>query len=310
MKTLTEFFGRNLKFIEEQMAMIQLDAKSAAEEVLKIEGKTEEEIQTALPEAIKTAVATKITELTKLEGEKIDWLFAALDMVKGKKGSIKRVLVMSAGEGEKVPAGLKEVDGKYFSVELFPEAARPGAKMETSRDERGGRRDGKKGGRDGKGRGGPGGRGGDDRRPRRPEGAPAAEAGTSTFVIKTTGVGPTGEISLGGRPPRKPRGEPRGERKPRREATPRAPLTEEQIAERDAKRAERDAARAAKNAEFLAKREAAASLEPQYDGKTNRIKARPPGSAPLAADTASAPVSDQASVTAEQTSSEENSKQA
>ena len=291
MKTLTEFFGRNLKSLEEQLATIQSGAKSAAEEALKTEGKTEEEIQAALPEAIKTAVATKITELTKMEGEKIDWLFSALDMVKGKKGSIKRVLVMSAAEGEKIPAGLKEVSGKYFSIEFFPEAARPGTKVETSRDERGGRRGGK------------GGRDGGDRRPRRPEGAPA-EGGGSSFVIKTSGVGPTGEI--GGRPPRKPK----GERKPRREATPRAPLTEEQKAEREAKRAERDAARAAKNAEFLAKREAAAAAEPQYDGKTNRIKARPAGSAPLAANTASVPASDQASVSAEQPSSEENSNQA
>ncbi len=284
MKTLTEFFGRNLKTLEEQMATIQSEAKTAAEEALKTEGKTEEEIQAALPEAIKAAVGTKITELTKMEGDKISWLLSALEMVKGKKGSIKRVLVMSASEGEKIPSDLKEIDGKYFSVEFFPEAARPGAKMDSSRDDRGGR-DGKgrggkggKGGRDGKGRGGRGGRDGDDRRPRRSEGAPA-EGGGSGFVIKTSGVGPTGEI--GGRPPR----QPRGERKPRREKTPRSPLTEEQKAELAAKRAERDAARAAKNAEFQAKREAAAALEPQYDGKTNRIKPRPPGSAPVVAPT-------------------------
>jgi hypothetical protein len=291
MKTLTEFFGRNLKSLEEQMATIQSGAQTAAEEALKAEGKTEEEIQAALPEAIKGVVAAKITELTKMEGDKISWALSALEMVKGKRGSIKRVLVMSAGEGEKIPAGLKEIDGKYFSVEFFPEAGRPGASMAPSRGERGGR-DGKgrggkggKGGRDGKGRG-------DDRRPRRPEGAPA-EGGGSGFVIKTSGVGPTGEI--GGRPARPPRGEPRGERKPRREATPRAPLTEEQKAEMAAKRAERDAARAAKNAEFLAKREAAAAAEPQYDGKTNRIKPRPAGSAPLTTAPVEQPASEESS---------------
>jgi hypothetical protein len=151
MKTLSEFFGKSLRSLEEQLPKIREEAAQTAqagEEALKTEGKSEEEIKAATAEATQTAINAKLEELTKYQGDKITWLKNALSLIEGKRGNLKRVIVMEAAEGEKSTREARLVDGKYFAVEFYQEAARPAAPEHS----RGGRFGDKRGG--GKGRGG------------------------------------------------------------------------------------------------------------------------------------------------------------
>lgn len=205
MKTITEFFGMSLKTIAEKVPGITAEATTTATEALKAEGKSEEEMAAALPEAIKAAVAAKFAE-QKLEGDKLAMCLAAIEVAKGVRGNLKRIVVMTGAEGEKAPAGAKEIDGKFYVAELFPEAARAAPK-----DDRGdrfggkGKRDGKggKGGRDGKGRGD------GERAPRgdRPERAQTPSNGV-VIAVKAGGAGVApGHVAVpqGDRPARAPR---------------------------------------------------------------------------------------------------------
>ena len=122
MKTLTEFFGKNLRSIEEQMTKLTEESFTSASTALAAEGKSAEELAAALPEAAKAALNAKLGELTKLEGEKLGWFLNALNLVKGNRGNLKRVIVMQANEGEKAPSDAKEIDGKHYTIEFFAEA--------------------------------------------------------------------------------------------------------------------------------------------------------------------------------------------
>lgn len=140
MKTITEFNGFDL----------QATAKKAQE--FTASGKTPEETQAA------------IGELKKIEGDKLKLYLQALDLSKAKSQGLKRIVVLTAAEAEKVPSGLQKVDDHYFLLEYFPEP--PGS-------QKGGRFPGKRG--DKKGRGGKRGRGRrGDRGPRR-DGAPGEQ---------------------------------------------------------------------------------------------------------------------------------------
>jgi len=194
MKTLTEFVAVTLRTA----------AKTRAE--LTSGGKTIEELPPAMGEAL------------KLEGDKLNFMMNALEVVGDRSDDLKRVIVFTLVEGEKAPTHAKQMGEHYYLVEYYPSlhAKKPRA---DSRDERGGGRDGK-----GKGRGDKrGGKPGGDR----PEQSAAGGPG-------------------GGRPPRAPRpprfpaattnpdgtvtvnvsamdGTPgSGERRPRRERAPRA----------------------------------------------------------------------------------------
>jgi hypothetical protein len=230
MKTITEFFGKSLKTIEEKLPTITKEATATATETLKAEGKSEEEMTAALPEAIKAAVAAKLLETDKLEGDKLAMCLAAIEVAKSARGSLKRVLVMTAAEGEKAPAGAKEVDGKYYLAEVFPEAGRPAAPDarddrfggKGKRDGKGGR-GGKGGGRDGKPGGGrDGGRGGADRGERsaggRPERAERPQAPSNGVVIGVKAGGAAGAAAPGHVPV------PKGDRPARAPKAPRAPV--------------------------------------------------------------------------------------
>jgi hypothetical protein len=162
MKTLSDFFGKNLRAFEEQMPKITQEATQAAqaaaqatEEALKAEGKTEEEIKAALAEAVQAAINAKLSELTKYEGDKLTWFKNALSLVQGKRGNLKRVVVMEAAEGEKSTQDARLVDGKYFAVEFYEEPSRAA----PPQDSRGGKFGDKRGGRKGRGGGDRGGRG-------------------------------------------------------------------------------------------------------------------------------------------------------
>ncbi len=203
MKTLTEFSATTLKTLQTQW-----DETAQS-------GKTPEELPAAFGET------------TKLEGDKLTWAQAALEMVKTARGAVKRILVMSAAEGEKAPAGAVQKGDHWFSIEYFPEAFRKSA---PAADRDFGGRDGKRGGKGGRGRDGKGGgrggeRGGErgaprgdsrgaggDRRP------PQANVPANPRVIDMSTI-PLVEIK---KQPRAPRGE-RPARAPRPPREPRAP---------------------------------------------------------------------------------------
>lgn len=126
MKTITEFDGFFLKRV--------IDKHTA----LSAESKTPEEIQAAIGEEFKA------------EGDKLKFLMIAVEFAKPKIQGLKRVLVSSFNEGEKVPSGFSEKEGQYFSLEHFPLPPKPARPMrEGGRNDRGGKRDRKKDGKRG-----------------------------------------------------------------------------------------------------------------------------------------------------------------
>lgn len=103
---------------------------------LAAEGKTAEEIQQSLGEAF------------KLEGDKLAYFMNALGVAEQNAENLKRVLIMSLSEGERVPAKATKIDELFFVPEFHVDAKRASPKKD---DRKGGR-----GGRSGKGsKGGP-----------------------------------------------------------------------------------------------------------------------------------------------------------
>ena len=186
-KTITEFDGFRIK-----------NALTTKKE-LAAAGKTPEEIAQGLGEAL------------KLEGDKLKWLLSALEVVEGREGSLKRVVVYAVEEGKTAPSGAVQKEDKHFLAEYFYVPQKQERKGREGRD--GDKRGGKRGGKRGKGRdGGRGGRG--DRRPPRGPGAgdPAQQ--------NAAGGAPGEKREKRGdrRPPRGPRPDrgpkPAGEQKP------------------------------------------------------------------------------------------------
>lgn len=127
MKSVTEFANFTLSNA--------LKTKAA----LTAEGKSPEEIQESLGTS------------HKLEGDKLKHFMASLDVAAANSENLKRVLVMSAAEGETAPAKAVKVDEHYYMPE-FHMTAKPAApaKADAKGGGKGGRRDGGKG-RDGGG---------------------------------------------------------------------------------------------------------------------------------------------------------------
>ncbi len=94
MKSITEFSQPTLqKFL-------------AAKAVLATEGKSPEEMMTAIGESM------------KLEGDKLKFIFAAGDLVAEQK-AFRRVLVASIAEGEAAPAKYTKIEDNYYLVETL-----------------------------------------------------------------------------------------------------------------------------------------------------------------------------------------------
>lgn len=94
MKSITEFSQPTLqKFL-------------AAKATLTAEGKTAEEITTAIGETF------------KMEGDKLKFIFAAADLVVEQK-AFRRVLVASIAEGEAAPAKYTKIEDNYYLVETM-----------------------------------------------------------------------------------------------------------------------------------------------------------------------------------------------
>jgi hypothetical protein len=182
MKTITEFNGFALKAAIEKKKEILAS------------GKTAEELPAALGEAL------------KIEGDKLTWLLAAVELAEAKPENLKRIVVGSLAEGEKAPHGAVEKAEKVFLTEFFY-TAQPKKQGRENNDQRGGGKgkDGKRGkkggGRGGRPGGGPGGRGenkpkeagaqndrGGRRQPRqdgeRKDGNPAQPKQRPTIVLK------------------------------------------------------------------------------------------------------------------------------
>lgn len=132
MKTLTEFATPTLKNAH------------AKKQELTAAGKTAEELPAALGEAL------------KIEGDKLTYLLAALELVGEKTHDLKRVVVSSLAEGEKAPSSAKLVGEKYYTVEHYAPINKGGPREDARGGRDKGRRDGKggKGGKRGEGRGG------------------------------------------------------------------------------------------------------------------------------------------------------------
>jgi hypothetical protein len=176
MKTLTEFPGFNLK-----------NAVKVKQELL-AGGKTAEELPPALGEAL------------KIEGDRLNFIVNAIELVEKKLEDIKRVVVYSLAEGEKAPAHSVQKGDHYFLAEYYPSLVK-----EAPRDKKPhgpGKPRGKR-----KGRGGRRGEGGKDfqkpegssqerpegenqrrRRPRFPRRAPQAANANANGAKPTTGV--------------------------------------------------------------------------------------------------------------------------
>ena len=184
MRTITEFHASTLK-----------NAIKTKEELLAA-GKTAEELPAAMGEAL------------KLEGDKLNHVLNALEVVGTKTHDLKRVVILALNENEKAPSGVQQKGEQYFAVEYFPPL--PGTQPK-GRGPRDGKRDGKRGDRKGKkGRGGRGDRG---RGPRR-----GSEGELQAGAVGTEGQQrPEGEASEGGEAKRRRRRPPRGPRPPRPE---------------------------------------------------------------------------------------------
>jgi hypothetical protein len=203
MKTLTEFSGFVLKDV--------LAKKTA----WLAEGKSDEEVQTA------------INEQLKLDETKVSFYKNAIDMTSSRLDRVKRVVVaVRATETEKVPEAFTEREGHFYLIEFFPQAGAAPALRDSNRDF----------GRDSRGRGGRGGsdrgssgRGGNDsgrgngrpsdRDSNRSDRFPSRNSETATakpaglFAARTTPIPGTEKPVRPARPPRSP--SDRAQRSPR-----------------------------------------------------------------------------------------------
>lgn len=130
MKTLTEFPSSVLK------KAAQLKAE------LTTGGKTPEEISQSMSETL------------KIEGDKLSFLMNALEVIGNKQNDLKRVVVYTLSEGEKVSGPVAQKGEHAYLAEFYPSLEKPKARAEMDHHPGGDRSRGK-GGR-GKGRGGPG----------------------------------------------------------------------------------------------------------------------------------------------------------
>jgi hypothetical protein len=134
MKTITEFAASTLK-----------NAAKTQQELLAA-NKTAEEMPQAMGEAL------------KLEGDKLNFLLSALEVVGDKANDLKRVVVLSLSEGEKAPHKALQKGENYFVAEYYlPESGKQkpveNAKSFDGKGKGRGKRGDKKEGRRGKPRG-------------------------------------------------------------------------------------------------------------------------------------------------------------
>jgi hypothetical protein len=178
MKTLTEFSAFTLRqalTLQTSLASsIQgektADLSATLTNQMKEAGKTDEEIQAALPEALAQAVkeagaaafAEAVAKTFKIEGDKLPLFLAALEGARSKPReleNLKRIVVYRLDEGEKPSGKVQLKEGHGFLSEYFPPLHKGGKGKPQpergAREERGARgaREGRGEKRRGKGRG-------------------------------------------------------------------------------------------------------------------------------------------------------------
>jgi len=110
MKTMTEFSAFPLR--EAYLKNKEIHA------ALKGEGKPEAE----LAQAQKDTFSEFLKEKHKIEGEKLDLFLKALELISSKPGeleNLRRVVVYTVAEGEKVPHSVTQKDGHAFGAEYL-----------------------------------------------------------------------------------------------------------------------------------------------------------------------------------------------
>ncbi len=164
MKTMTEFAGFNLRDAQRRSKEIQTGLSTPPE--AGTEARPAEELATAHREAL----SAYLTEKFKLEGEKLELFFQALELVSAKPrelDNLKRVVIYTVTEGEKVPSQVRVHGSHGMAAEYLPPAR--GAKSEDRRAA--GSKHAKKGGRGGRGKRNP------DLKGKRPDGGPERRGG-------------------------------------------------------------------------------------------------------------------------------------
>jgi len=198
MKTMTEFSAFQLR---ETLAK-----KKEIHAALQTEGKPAEELE----QAQKDALNAHLTEKYKLEGEKLELFLKALEVAEAKPReleNLKRVVVYSVGEGEKVPGHLVQRESHAFGAEYLA-SLRP---QKQDRRESGGKHGKGKG--KGRGKGGRDERRGPNRRDR--DGSAPRNAGAGPGRDGDSGPRRDG---IGGPRPEGANGQrPEGRRRPRRD---------------------------------------------------------------------------------------------
>jgi hypothetical protein len=121
-----------------EFANFTLNQALKAKTALTAEGKTPEEVQTALAETF------------KLEGDKLKYFIHALDIAGANPDGLKRIRVVALAEGEAAPAKSTQIEEMTYLPEFHVTARPPEAAEEGGQ----GRRGRGRGGRD-RGRGGP-----------------------------------------------------------------------------------------------------------------------------------------------------------
>jgi hypothetical protein len=166
MKTLTEFAGVTLK-----------NAAKTKQDLL-ASGKTAEELPQAFGEAM------------KLEGDRLNLMMTALEIVGSKLNDLKRVIVHTLNEGEKAPANVVQKENHTFSVEYYPSLEKKETRHVSNEDSP---RDDKKKGKKGRGRRDRDGGGGGRRSPQAPQGGRPPREGQKAAPKPHTG--PRGVIT-------------------------------------------------------------------------------------------------------------------
>ena len=112
---------------------IALDKGLKTKNALTSEGKSPEEIQASLGETF------------KLEGDKLKYFTAALDVAGQNPANLRRVLVVALNEGEAAPAKAVKVEDMHYIPEFLVTSKPVAATESKGRGGKGKRRDGPKG---------------------------------------------------------------------------------------------------------------------------------------------------------------------
>ena len=109
--------------VEKIPALAEEATKTAQETMKAAEGKTDEEIANrgSPRQAAKAALDAQISEVFKLEGDKLAMFTAAMDVYKDARGAVKRIIVLAKHkEEDKAPSGSERNRRKILQRRKLP----------------------------------------------------------------------------------------------------------------------------------------------------------------------------------------------